>query len=88
MDCYSLYDALGDFLEGEVSPLQAREIASHLADCPQCHCLVVNCRSMILLYRKQQPQWTAGAVPIKLHQKMMERVIKKLPSDRARNPIE
>ncbi|MGH9417306.1 MAG: hypothetical protein ACRD01_11830 [Terriglobales bacterium] len=43
---------------------------------------------MILLYRKQQPQWTAGAVPIKLHQKMMERVIKKLPSDRARNPIE
>lgn len=88
MDCRTIYEVLGAFLDGETSPFETREIEVHLAECPKCHGLVVNCRAMIRLYRDQAPRWASGAVPDELHRRMMDKVLLRRPSDHPRNPTQ
>lgn len=59
--CHHLLDALGGYLDGEVSDALCAEIETHLATCEDCRVVVDTTRKTIELYRTlPKPEPPAG----------------------------
>jgi len=66
MKCKEMLAALGDYVDGELSPELCEEFQEHLADCNPCEVVIDNLRQTITVYKAGQPVELPERLQLKL----------------------
>ncbi|HZT72298.1 MAG TPA: hypothetical protein VE996_01445 [Terriglobales bacterium] len=72
MNCRQLLDALGDYLDQEITVSVRREIEQHCHRCHKCWLLLETCRKTVAVYEHQEPP----ELPAAVHDRLMKAVLR------------
>lgn len=90
MKCQDLLRAIGEYVDGEISPSICADLERHLAGCNPCKVVVDNVRKTITLYRAGRPYPLPAALRRRLHEAIAAQWRKEFPPEtgtRRRRPL-
>ena len=74
MNCKGLVRELSEYLDGNLDPTLAQELARHLEHCEDCRLVVDTTRKTISLFCNQEPAPLPDDVHDRLHQALEKRL--------------
>jgi anti-sigma factor RsiW len=70
VSCHDLIQALGAYLDGDLSAALHAGCEAHAGACASCRCLIASCRLTIQTYHNHP----AAPLPAALHRKLMDQL--------------
>lgn len=86
MQCKECADALGGYLDGELTATVLIAFEAHVRSCVGCGRLVASCKKTIEIYRAHNGNCVKAPLPRELHRKLVARVAAMPPLGPGRHP--